>query len=276
MKGRVLLYTSSASRVPHREGGGHECGTWLSEITHPLEPLARAGYSFDCVTPDGRPCVIDGRSRSRLEWLLLRDRLEAALEFMTTLEAQGFGAPKPVAAVLADEALLDSYDALFVPGGHAPMTDVLHVNWFEGDALNERTGRLLRHFHDAGKPTALICHAPAVLGAAPYVDGKWIYHGYEMTCVSPLEEWLVENLPFIRTGGHKSDYPKDILERHGGIVRNGMLFRSCVVEDRELLTAQDPFSGRELGTRVLAQVDRYVERRGAAMNRSGARQAGAR
>ena len=62
-----------------------------------------------------------------------------------------------------------------------------------------------------------------MLGAAPYLGGKWIYHGYRMTCVSPLEEWLVENLPFIRTGGHKADYPKDIIERHGGIVTNGML-----------------------------------------------------
>lgn len=259
-KGRVLLYTSSASRVPHREGGGHACGTWLSEITHPLGPLSEAGYVFDCATPDGRPCVIDERSYSRLEWALLGDRRAAASAFVDTLNAQGFASPAALADVLADPTALDRYDALFVPGGHAPMTDVLHRNWFEGNALNEDTGRLLRHFHDTGKPTALICHAPAVLGAAPYVGGRWIYDGYAMTCVSTFEEWLVENLPFIRTGGHKADYPKAILERHGATVTNARLFRSLVIEHRELLTAQDPFAGRELGRRLLDRVNRYIER----------------
>lgn len=255
---RILLYTSSASRVPHREGGGHACGTWLSEITHPLRPLSEAGYGFDCVTPDGRPCVIDERSDSLLEWALLGGGRAEARAFIDTLNAQGFAAPAALADVLANPAALDGYAALFVPGGHAPMTDVLHRNWFESNTLNHDTGQLLRHFHSAGKPTALICHAPAVLGAAPYVDGRWIYDGYAMTCVSTFEEWLVENLPFIRTGGHKADYPKAILERHGGVVRNAALFRSLVVEDRELLTAQDPFAGAELGRRLLERVNRYV------------------
>jgi putative intracellular protease/amidase len=259
--GRILLYTSSANQVPHREGGGHACGTWLSEIVHPLRPLAAAGYAFECVTPDGRPCVIDDSSHSWLEWLLLGDRHSAALEFIRTLDQQGFKAPRALPDLLADDAALRSAVALFVPGGHAPMTDVLFRNWFAGPALNDDTGRLLRHFHEAGKPTALICHGPAVLGAAPYVDGRWIYAGYRMTCVSTFEEWLVENLPFIRTGGHKSDYPKHILERHGGQVTNAALFASHVVEDRELLTAQDPFAGRALGERFLAAVNRYVGRR---------------
>jgi putative intracellular protease/amidase len=259
-KGRVLLYTSSASRVPHREGGGHACGTWLSEITHPLQPLSAAGYAFDCVTPDGRPCVIDQRSYSRLEWALLGGQRAGALAFIETLNAQGFASPMRLADLLASSTSLEAYDALFIPGGHAPMTDVLHKNWFEGSALNDDTGRLLRHFHDALKPTALICHAPAVLGAAPDIDGKWLYDGYAMTCVSTFEEWLVENLPFVRTGGHKSDYPKAILERRGGRVTNVRLFKSLVVQDRELITAQDPFAGRELGTRLLKHVNRYVAR----------------
>lgn len=255
-RGRVLLYTSSANRVPHREGGGHDCGTWLSEIVHPLRPLADAGYAFDCVTPDGRPCVIDRRSLSHAEWLLLGDRRSAGLAFLGHLESHGFRTPRALPDLLADTAALRRYDALFIPGGHAPMTDVLFRDWFAGTDLNHDTGRLLLHFHQTGTPTALICHGPAVLGAAPYVDGKWIYDGYKMTCVSTFEEWLVENLPFIRSGGHKADYPKHILERHGGIVGNARLFASHVVEDRELLTAQDPFAGSELGRRLLDAVNR--------------------
>jgi putative intracellular protease/amidase len=255
---KVLLYASSANRVPHREGGGHACGTWLSEITHPMRPLFEAGYAFSFATPDGRPCVIDERSQWRLEWGLSRKPLDAALDLIEQFNQRGFDTPMKISDVLAAKNPLDSCDALFIPGGHAPMTDVLHKNWFESNELNEETGQLLLHFHEAKKPTGLICHGTAVLCAAPYINGQWVYDGYNLTCVSMFEEWLIENLPFIRSGGHKAEYPRNILERQGAKVENAMLFKSLVVEDRELITAQDPFGGKELGQRFLKKVNDYV------------------
>jgi putative intracellular protease/amidase len=257
-KAKVLVYTSSADFVPHREGGGHACGTFLAEIVDVLAPLVAAGHELYFATPDGKPCVIDSGSKKLMFWRFSRRRRDQALAFIDRLNTMGFDQPRKIGDIVADPAELSRFDALFVPGGHAPMTDVAYRDWREGNEFNRDTGALLKHFHDAGKPTALICHAPAALGAAPHVNGKWIYDGYRMTCVSLLADRLTEDVPFFNNGGHMPDYPRPILERSGGKVSNAMLGKSYVVEDRELITAQDVFSGKEMGAALLRKIETFV------------------
>lgn len=54
------------------------------------------------------------------------------------------------------------YDALVVPGGRAP----------EYLRLNERVLQIVRHFAEAKKPIASICHGPQILTAAGVLSGK--------------------------------------------------------------------------------------------------------
>jgi deglycase len=54
------------------------------------------------------------------------------------------------------------YDALVIPGGRAP----------EYLRLNPRVLEIVRHFAEAGKPIAAICHAAQLLAAAGVLDGK--------------------------------------------------------------------------------------------------------
>lgn len=54
------------------------------------------------------------------------------------------------------------YDALVIPGGRAP----------EYIRLNEEVLAMVRHFDDAGKPIAAVCHGAQVLAAAGVIDGK--------------------------------------------------------------------------------------------------------
>lgn len=258
-KATILVYTSSATRVPHREGGSHEVGVFLGELTEVVEPLIEKGHRLEFVSPDGTGCTIDKSSFQPVYWQFSSRRLEHAQNVLAELDALGLRSPMKLSSLLADRNHLDRIDALFIPGGHAPMTDILHRNWLESDELNHETGELLLHFHHAGKPTALICHGAAALAAAPEVDGHWIYEGYSMTCVSRSGEWMAEDLPFFNVGGHMPDYPKSILERSGGMVSNVMIGKSLVVEDRELITGQDPMSAEELGKRFLAKIERYME-----------------
>lgn len=46
---------------------------------------------------------------------------------------------------------LDQYDAVYVPGRHAPMVDLMQDKDF---------GKVLRLFHEKGKVTAFFCHGP--------------------------------------------------------------------------------------------------------------------
>lgn len=54
------------------------------------------------------------------------------------------------------------FDALVVPGGRAP----------EFLRLNQRVLEVVRHFAEAGKPIAAICHGPQLLAAAGVLKNK--------------------------------------------------------------------------------------------------------
>jgi protease I len=56
----------------------------------------------------------------------------------------------------------ENYDALVLPGGRAP----------EYIRLNPRVLEMVRHFAEAKKPIAAICHAAQILAAAGVLKGK--------------------------------------------------------------------------------------------------------
>ena len=60
------------------------------------------------------------------------------------------------------EIKAEDYDALVIPGGRAP----------EYIRLNEKVLQIVRHFAEADKPIAAVCHGPQVLAAAGVLSGK--------------------------------------------------------------------------------------------------------
>src|SRR5258708_2898844 len=54
------------------------------------------------------------------------------------------------------------YDALVIPGGRAP----------EYLRLNPKVLEIVRHFAEADKPIAALCHGPQLLAAAGVINGK--------------------------------------------------------------------------------------------------------
>jgi protease I len=61
-----------------------------------------------------------------------------------------------------DDIRPEGYDALVIPGGRAP----------EYLRLNEAVLRTVRHFAEADKPIASICHGAQILAAAGVIEGK--------------------------------------------------------------------------------------------------------
>jgi putative intracellular protease/amidase len=70
----------------------------------------------------------------------------------------------------ASLAELDSaaYDAIFLVGGQAPMVTFVH---------DERVHDVVRRFYEAGKVTAIVCHATAVLLHVTLSDGSLLVSG---------------------------------------------------------------------------------------------------
>jgi protease I len=61
-----------------------------------------------------------------------------------------------------DDLDVERYDALVLPGGRAP----------EYIRRNERVLQIVKHFFDANKPVAAICHALQILAAADVLRGR--------------------------------------------------------------------------------------------------------
>jgi protease I len=61
-----------------------------------------------------------------------------------------------------DDVRPESYDAMVLPGGRAP----------EYIRLNPRVLEIVRHFANAKKPIAAICHAAQILAAAGVLQGR--------------------------------------------------------------------------------------------------------
>ncbi len=76
----------------------------------------------------------------------------------------------------AEQADPDEYDALIIPGGHAPANI----------RKNNHVVKFAREFYNSGKPVAAICHGPQVLITAGVVDDV------RMTCYSGVKKELTK------------------------------------------------------------------------------------
>jgi len=249
-KGKVLVLVSSGHGLPLKDGKVYTgAGYYLNELTVPVRALMNEGYEITFANPKGNTPQMDVHSAVADFFGGDEAKLQDYLKFRDTLT--GLKNPTRISDVIASG--LDQYDAVFVPGGHGPMMDLLD----DPDA-----GAVMRHFHKTSKPTAVLCHGPISLlsalpnstevvaalsagdaaGARAKAQG-WIYSGYKMTIFSTAEEQQREPLEI---GGKVLFYPDFALSTAGGDVSVLEPWKSYVLQDRELISGQNPFSDEAL------------------------------
>lgn len=253
---RVLVVVSAADRIPLQNGRSEPTGTYLGELIEPTDAMREAGFELAFATPGARIPTIDGTSCSLMYFAGSRKRRDAALSSYRELLELGLAAPAKLEEIANDTQRLDGFDAMFVPGGHAPLVDLLHRDAFADDSLNDDFGAIVRYFHDARRPTGLICHAPVALAAAPTIEGRWTYAGYRMTCFKTGVDTMLSTIPLARRfKGRLKDDPTEMLRSRGAEIEQTMLpMGSKVVEDRELITGQDPYSATAFGAAFVNKV----------------------
>lgn len=113
--------------------------------------------------------------------------------------------------------------------------------------------RILKHFHEHQKPTAVICHGPiALLSARTGVPGEdFIYKGYKVACYSNIEEKSNELL-----WGGKLRKCEDALREAGLEVQTAALpLTGKVVVDREVVSGENPTSADGLGKKFVEMLE---------------------
>ncbi|MNS54585.1 Molecular chaperone Hsp31 and glyoxalase 3 [compost metagenome] len=252
-KGEVLVLLSSEHQLPLQDGKRYATGYYLNEFGVPADQLLKAGYKLVLVTPKGNAPSVDQRSIDPRYFA--GDAVEMRRIEKVVQGLPGIDDTLSVKEVLAGD--LGRYAGLFIPGGHAPLIDL---------ANNPDVGALLRHFHQAGKPTAAICHGPIALLSAQQDPANyqsalargekpaatdWLYKGYKMTIFSDPEEQVFE-------GSLKDQrllfYPANAMAMAGGDMGYAKAWQPNVVVDRELITGQNPFSDKALAKVLLEKL----------------------
>jgi putative intracellular protease/amidase len=155
-KGKVLVLVSSGPGLPLQDGKVYSgAGYYLNELTVPVPALMKNGYEITFANPKVQ---MDVHSATAMFFGGDEAKLQDYLSFRDSLT--GLNIPVRISDVIASG--LDQYDAVFVPGGHGPMIDLLD----DPDA-----GTVLRHFHKTAKTTAVLCHGPiSLLAALPHAS----------------------------------------------------------------------------------------------------------
>lgn len=171
MSKKILLV---ASNPAVSEVTGWPIGFWWAELTHPYLAFVEAGYEVTIASPNGGQPRADSWSDPEDESGYTAD----------DLISRGFiGSPRHAALVATTPALaeldLDSFDAVFLIGGQAPMYT------FRND---QRVKDLVGRFIAAGKPAAVVCHASVVLLDALLPDGTPVVSGKTWTGFANSEE----------------------------------------------------------------------------------------
>jgi putative intracellular protease/amidase len=252
-KGQILVLLSSERQLQLQDGKTEPTGYYLNEFGVPADTFIKAGYKLVLASPKGNAPAVDKKSVTTDYF----GGSEAEMQRITQVIAALPGIDDTLSLTEILQGGLAHYDAVFIPGGHAPLIDL---------ADNPQVGEILRHFNANAKPTAAICHGPIALLSAqqnpqafqqalvkqnPATAQNWIYAGYNMTIFSNTEEAVFE----ASLNGEKLQYyPGKAMQQAGGNMQYAENWTPNVVVDRELITGQNPFSDKALAAAVLKQL----------------------
>ena len=257
-KGKVLVIMSSANELTLKDGKQYKTGYYLNEFEIPYKKLVDAGYTPVIANPKGDMPVMDANSNNKMFFGGDDAARAEALKYVETV--QQLKHPKTLASVVSDGT--DAYVGLFIPGGHAPMVDLIQ---------DKNVGQILTSFHTAGRTTGIICHGPVVLlstlndpqafqkaliagdGSASSLAKNWPYAGYHVTIFSTGEEEALEGPKGL--GGYVQFYPVNALAEAGAHVDTFTNWHPNVVVDRELITGQQPMSAEEFGNTFISKLN---------------------
>ena len=261
-KGKVLVVMSSANALDLKDYKTYSTGYYLNEFVVPYRKLVEAGYELVIANPKGDRPVMDANSDSAM-FFGGDDAVRAeALKFVEGLEA--LNSPRTLTSVVAEGT--EGYVGLLIPGGHAPMADLLK---------DKNLGKILTSFHDTGRPTGIVCHGPIVLlsalpdpdafiasmvagdGKASSLNAGWPYTGYRLTVFATGEEQALEGPNGL--GGNVQYYPVNALAEAGARVETIASWHSNVVVDRELITGQQPMSAPAFGDALVVALNEHVQ-----------------
>jgi putative intracellular protease/amidase len=220
---KILMILTSHDQLGNT---GKKTGFWLEEFAAPYYVFKDAGVDITVASPKGGQPPLDPKSDEPDFQTAATDR------FKKDPAAQKVLAASHRLAEMSEK----NFDAIFYPGGHGPMWDL--VNDKNSIALIEAT-------YAAGKPVAAVCHAPGIFRDVKGPDGQPFVKGKQVTGFTNTEEEAVQLtniVPFL---------VEDSLKQAGGIFSKGPDWQPYVLVDGKLITGQNPASSAAAAEKLL-------------------------
>ncbi|MBM0231333.1 type 1 glutamine amidotransferase domain-containing protein [Micromonospora sp. STR1_7] len=225
---KVLMVLTSHDQLGDT---GRKTGFWLEELATPYYRFRDAGWDVTLASPHGGRAPLDPKSTEPDFQTDQTRRFEADAEAERQLGS----------TVRLDSVSADDFDTVFYPGGHGPLWDL---------AEDDNSVKLIERMVAAGKPIALVCHAPGTLRHCTAPDGEPLVAGRRVTGFTDSEEeymGLTKVVPFL---------VEDELVAKGAEFSKAGNFEPYVVTDGLLVTGQNPASSGPAADELIALVGR--------------------
>ena len=226
MAKKILMVLTSHADLGNT---GEKTGFWVEEFAAPYYAFIDAGAEVTLASPEGGQPPIDPTSTL------------ADFETDATKRYDNDSAAKTLMAntQILSEVNASDFDAVFYPGGHGPLWDLVD----NADSIN-----LIENFIQQQKPVAAVCHASAAFLNIKDTDGNALVAGKKVTGFSNTEEaavQLTDIVPFL---------VEDELIKKGGDYQKTDDWGVLALEDSLVITGQNPASSELAAQKLLTKL----------------------
>ena len=218
MSKKVLFIVSNANAIgPH----GRRTGNYLPEVAHPYAEFDRVRYQMDFASLTGDTPYLDAL------------QLAADPDNLAFLVGPGWAAMQK-AKKLADVDVRP-YDAIFMPGGLAPMVDMP-----EHPLLK----KVIKETWERQAVVGAVCHGPVSLLNVKLSDGSYLIAGKNISSFTNEEEsnYAIADVPFeLETA----------LTSQGAIFHKTGPWAPFSIADGKLVTGQNPASAKGVAEKMI-------------------------
>lgn len=208
---------------------GRKTGFWLEELAAPYYTFKDAGVELTLASPKGGRPPLDPKS----------DDSDAQTDATRRFRDDALANEQLASTVKLSEVNAVDYDAIFYPGGHGPLWDLVS---------DQNSIRLIEEFWLAEKPVSSVCHAPIVLANARDSSGESIVKDREVTGFTNSEEdgvGLTEIVPML---------VEDTMISLGAKYSKAGDWEIYTRQDGNLITGQNPASSEQVAELVLKTI----------------------
>lgn len=218
MSKKILIIVSNANAIgPHKR----RTGVFLPEVAHPYAEFDKEKYRIDFVSLTGDTPYLDA--------LNLADDPDN----LAFLVGKGWAAMQK-AGKLSDVDV-SQYDAIFVPGGLAPMADMPDHPLLK---------KVVKEAFERKAVVGAVCHGPVSLLNVKLSDGTYLVAGKNISSFTNDEE---DNYA-------KADVPFELetaLTNQGAIFHKAGPWQAHSLADGNLVTGQNPASAKGVAEKMI-------------------------